>query len=808
MAQPPAQQPPQLPHPTIQILVTPMPTPGTPYAPLFKGERVKDFLDSLEVHADSARIDRNDLPGYVLRYCNRHVRNTIESASHWAANDWAATRQYLIKLYGSNDRKPLITVDKFRKWIKRHSSTKTFSRVQDVDRYYREFEARAVPLIADNHISVNEADVLFFKGIPKSKRKIIRRKLPAAQTKVNSPPPRANVLALLQGEFDEDDIDNDSDSDTSEDSDSSDDSGSDSDEEDTSSKRNSRKKKKKGKFNMKKVPATPPADSLTPSSIEMLAKQMQDLQLAQATILRELAANKASGTQTTTSNFTNERRCFICDEAGVHRLGIRNCPEVRTLIEEGLVAYAPDGRLMRADGNALPRGVTGGGGVAKVLRDEKKTSSSLKGKGREDQGQSSRMAASVGLETNGEDLLDEDVYGVSSFPARRDSFAVTRSQAKSEQKKGNVFERKTDQEPKTVPNPRRQSPSSTQPLPTSSQPTQVDKSPPFPRPPIVNTREGWDQRKTTNKDKAPVQAPEQRDVNKRSTPGFHFTSTIQEMIDSDVIQQKILDTLITLPLKEILGVSPELQKRFSGLTKTRREYTSKPVIAASADDCQGPSPSISNVVLSDSSVDVFAHSELLLSYHETEDVEDILIRYSSAIKIHTNPLFAMTTGRFEGTLAGHRVLFMVDTGSELNLISSELFHQTSLALDVDGARWSLKGINGGAVPLVGCCRDVSVLCGGHRFDHHFFVNRESTGKQDVILGQPWLQWYSATLAYSRTGTVEMCLWKDGDRDQCDHHQHRPTISIRLVAPNAPRNADKLTLSGHRATIEEVSDLEN
>ena len=141
----------------------------------------------------------------------------------------------------------------------------------------------------------------------------------------------------------------------------------------------------------------------------------------------------------------------------------------------------------------------------------------------------------------------------------------------------------------------------------------------------------------------------------------------------------------------------------------------------------------------DEDKDPFTNSELLLSYNEDmENMNDILLRYSSAVKIHTNPLFAMTTGQFEGKLAERHIVFMVDTGSELNLISDKLYRQTNLALDVDGARWSLKGINGGAVPLVGCCRDVPLICSGHHFDHHFFISKEGTGKQDVILGQPWL----------------------------------------------------------------------
>jgi hypothetical protein len=255
--------------------------------------------------------------------------------------------------------------------------------------------------------------------------------------------------------------------------------------------------------------------------------------------------------------------------------------------------------------------------------------------------------------------------------------------------------------------------------------------------------------------------------------------------------------MITLPLKEILGISPELQKRFTGLTKTRREYTASPVTSTPSQD------------LSMSQNSTLAYSKIFLSYdEENENIDEILVRYSSTVKLHTNPLFAMTTGRFEGTLAGCPIVFMVDTGSELNLISHSLFQQTALALNMDGARWSLKGVNGGPVPLIGCCRDAPVVCGGHRFDHHFFVNREDTGKQDVTLWQPWLQWYSATLAYSRTGIVEMCLWKAGNRDQHECHLQRPTISIQLVAVNAPRNTDRLTVQTRRAAIEEVSDSEN
>lgn len=326
------------------------------------------------------------------------------------------------------------------------------------------------------------------------------------------------------------------------------------------------------------------------------------------------------------------------------------------------------------------------------------------------------------------------------------------------------------------------------------------------------------------------------EANKPNTKGtgYHFSSPVQDLVDADLVQQKILDTCVTLPLREILGISVELQRRFQTLTKTRREYTAKTVEVEMLDDEEDVeslvSPELEGHVWSaaiqdyedtgdaSSSRSLSAYSELQLSYDEaTENVEDILCRYSSAVKVHPNPLYAMTTGRFGGTLSGLDVTFMVDSGSELNLISEALYTGTSLALDIDGSRWSLKGINGSPVPLVGCCRDVPIVLGGHRLDHHFFVSSEGTGRQDVILGQPWLQWYTANLAYSRTGVVTMQVWKLGDRDAVINGvpvHPKPTLSIQLCAANAPRNADRLVLQGssadmfHKAYVEEVSDSES
>jgi hypothetical protein len=159
-------------------------------------------------------------------------------------------------------------------------------------------------------------------------------------------------------------------------------------------------------------------------------------------------------------------------------------------------------------------------------------------------------------------------------------------------------------------------------------------------------------------------------------------------------------------------------------------------------------------------------------------------------------------------MASNDVTFMVDTGSELNLMSEEFFRRTALPLDHDGSRWSLKGINGPAVPLVGCVCNSPVEISGHAFNHHFFVSSKGTGKQEIILGQPWMLWYAADISYSRSEGVQLHLWANGER-HCLKHKHRtpPTLSIQLCPTDLPCNADHLVLQthSHRATIEEVSD---
>ncbi|KAF9800796.1 hypothetical protein IEO21_10296 [Rhodonia placenta] len=61
----------------------------------------------------------------------------------------------------------------------------------------------------------------------------------------------------------------------------------------------------------------------------------------------------------------------------------------------------------------------------------------------------------------------------------------------------------------------------------------------------------------------------------------------------------------------------------------------------------------------------------------------------------------MACGVLEGKFGSEQETFLIDSGSELNLVTWRVWEQSCVDMDSDGSRWSLKGINGDPVPLLG-----------------------------------------------------------------------------------------------------------
>ncbi len=83
-------------------------------------------------------------------------------------------------------------------------------------------------------------------------------------------------------------------------------------------------------------------------------------------------------------------------------------------------------------------------------------------------------------------------------------------------------------------------------------------------------------------------------------------------------------------------------------------------------------------------------------------------------------------------------MMLVDSGSELNIMTMYQVQELALPIDDSGNSWTLKGISSHMMGLEGICWNVPIKISRIEFSHNFFMTRSSLGNKDMVLGQPWL----------------------------------------------------------------------
>lgn len=841
----------------VQLIATStMPDPKDPRAPKFKGKHVHAFVQSLEHLAIACGMSDAELPGYVLRYCSREVRNVLINEEVFRGTAWPPTKERLIYLYESQTSQFKASVRKLRKFVRKQAKKKRVRNRKTLDEYRNKFVQHLGNLVKKKEFAENEANVMFYQGLPAKLREAIlpmlREEGKALGTTVSKscPPPIESVLNAARDYYSSDDInrlDSDDDDDDSDDSSSSDDetdsdgSSSDSDTNDADLFKD-RKKKRCGKKKSKKY-SSDSDDSGSDSDTdrkrkkkaksrrggkdklatleERIAKRMDDLairlmmdrQLSPPAPIPSLtnvyggAPPPQSFTAAASAmGWSGDKKCFVCGKVegmGLdHRFGVRSCPETGKLTNEGLLAYSPaDGRMLRPDGRELPRLQTLPNGLAAYLRAEAQLQSQPSGSAwpsRDPPPHQSltgiRECMSLGLYRDDCPVFEHDESSLSSFAGAYAMPAVTRSKGKEVERMAQIEEVQEDGAARQVPA-----------IPSSASPEKMPRlgttgrEAPTPayRPHLANTEEGW---KASLKDRFKTRVEDladERDTNRsdpshlrmssKTTP-VRFTSDVQESVSLDAIQDRILNTVLTISLRDVLAMSPHLQKRLGSLVKTRREYEPRAVKAAEICEMTCLEADVENDVRAND-----ASGSAHVSYDQaSEDINELLERYADAVALKRSRLFAMTSGLVSVVFGSQRATFLVDTGSELNLVSRQLWEVSNLDVDKDGARWSLKGLGGENVPLIGCCRDAPLQLGGKIFDHHFFVCESDRGRYDGILGQPWFEWYAANIQYNRNGAVMLQAFTTGDKEGASAH-------VPIVKAEHPRNSDRLVLTSQAST---------
>ena len=91
---------------------------------------------------------------------------------------------------------------------------------------------------------------------------------------------------------------------------------------------------------------------------------------------------------------------------------------------------------------------------------------------------------------------------------------------------------------------------------------------------------------------------------------------------------------------------------------------------------------------------------------------------------------------------------LVDTGSQVNIISERLATQLNLPVE-KGSPLELRNASGGCISVVGVCRDVDISTVGRRSLQTFLVT--STNANDLLLGLPWFMSVGARMIVAGKG---------------------------------------------------------
>src|SRR5258705_7557295 len=143
----------------------------------------------------------------------------------------------------------------------------------------------------------------------------------------------------------------------------------------------------------------------------------------------------------------------------------------------------------------------------------------------------------------------------------------------------------------------------------------------------------------------------------------------------------------------------------------------------------------------------------------------------------------MVTAHLNGKIGNIEYLMLVDSGSELNIMTLRQAQDLALPINDSGNSLTLKGISGHTMSLEGICWSVPVKIGGIEFPHNFFITRSDLGNKDMILGQPWLFSHLTRIDYIHEMGVTLQLWENGDRKGRSILINLPLVkALRIIMP--------------------------
>jgi len=207
---------------------------------------------------------------------------------------------------------------------------------------------------------------------------------------------------------------------------------------------------------------------------------------------------------------------------------------------------------------------------------------------------------------------------------------------------------------------------------------------------------------------------------------------------------------VSIPLGAIIGSMFELNKHFQAATKIHRVPVTQATTIHEIDQVSGEDLGcgavceIHNLEANtlyeedDPTEEWTIDDEAKRCYQkllESEYLQEYGIADLDSVRCPP-PYLVMVTAKIQGSILWRPCTMLIDTGSELNIMTSDHASVMELPMDPAGAAWMLWGVSGHQIALEGLCRDVPISIGGVEVNHNFFITWDKLNGKDVILDNP------------------------------------------------------------------------
>ncbi len=148
----------------------PLPAPGSPDAPWFKGKNVTDFLEAFNNMCDDHAVRDEDKMKKVIRYCEFKTREYVQTLLY-DKDEWESFKKELKKEYEKED---VHQQHQTRAFLERLYSMKREENDRGLKDYCRQYTATARSLTKRGQLDEYTSTRLFLSGLPpKLRRKVV-----------------------------------------------------------------------------------------------------------------------------------------------------------------------------------------------------------------------------------------------------------------------------------------------------------------------------------------------------------------------------------------------------------------------------------------------------------------------------------------------------------------------------------------------------------------------------------------------------------------------------------------------------------